>query len=65
MAANGNMNGHVNGYGNANEHPQPPVNQADDGQQNPQPNLNSANRVAAFRRCNPPIYDGSELGLAA
>ena len=49
MAANENMNRHVNGYGNENGHPQPPVNQADDGQQNPHPNLDGANRVAAFR----------------
>ena len=59
------MNGHVNGYGNADGHPQPPMNQPDVGPQNPQPNLNSANRVAAFRQCNPPTYDGSELGLVA
>ena len=64
MAANGNMNGHVNGYGNANGHPQPPANQADNRQQNPRPNLDGTNRVAAFRQCNPPTYDGNELGLA-
>ena len=48
MVANGNMNEHVNGYGNANGHPQPPANQADNGQQNPRPNLDGANRVVAF-----------------
>ena len=65
MATNGDMNGHVNGYGNANGHPQPLVNQADNGQQNPRPNLDGTNRVVAFRQCNPPTYDGNGLGLAA
>ena len=65
MAANGNMNGVVNGYGNANGHPHPPKNQANNGQQNPCLNLDGVNRVAAFRQCNPPTYDGNELGLIA
>ena len=65
MAANGNMNGHGNGYGNANGHPQPSTNQANNGQQNPCPNLDGINRVVAFLQCNPPTYDGNELGLVA
>ena len=65
MATNGNMNRHGNGYGNTNGHPCSPVNQANNGKQNLRPNLDGVNRVAAFRQCNPPTYDGNELGLVA
>ena len=65
MAANRNMNSHVNGYGNANGRPCLPANQPNDGPQNLRPNLDGANRVAAFRQCNPPTYDGNELRLVA
>ena len=65
MATNANMKGHVNGYGNANGHPRRPANQANNGQQNQCPNLDGVDRVAAFRQCNPPTYDGNELKLVA
>ena len=59
MAANGNMNGNVNGYGDTSGHPCLPANQANKGQKNLHPNLDGVNRMAAFRQCNPPIYDGN------
>ena len=65
MAANGNLNGHLNGFGDADGHVEPPVNQADNEPPIPHPNLEGVNRVAAFRQCNPPTYDGNEQGLAA
>ena len=62
---NRNMNGHGNSYDNSNGHPHPPANQANNRQQNPRHNLDGVNRVAAFRQCNPPTYDGNELRLVA
>ena len=61
MAANVNMNGYGNTNGNG--HPHSLENRANNEQPNPCENLDRVGRVAAFRQCNPPFYDGSTLGV--
>ena len=56
MASSGNENMNGNGNINGNGFPNPLENQ---------PNLSGVARVAAFRQCNPPVYDGRNIGIEA
>ena len=63
MAANGN----TNGYGNMNRNgiSYPPMNGANSELLPHHENFIGAKRLATFRQCNPPFYDGSTLGMPA
>ena len=61
MAANGNANGFGNMNGNGHLH-QPTV-RVNNDLPPPRESFIGAERVAVFRQCNPPTYDGSTLGV--
>ena len=63
MAANGNANGFGNINGNGHLHQL--MVRVNNDLPPPRESFIGAERVVAFRQCNPPNYDGNTLGVSA